>query len=62
MADKRKEKERGKYKHLIEYLENKKSFLGEVKSTFHDFYELSFGEKRKMADTRFKLLIFRLIH
>ena len=29
----------------LEYLENEKSFLDEIKNIFHSFEELSFGEK-----------------
>ena len=31
----------------LEYLEKEKSFLDEIKSIFHSFEELSFGEKEK---------------
>ena len=32
----------------VEYLENEKSFLNEIKSIFHIFEGLSFGEKIKI--------------
>ena len=45
----------GKKSQKFEYLENKKSFLDEIKNIFH---RLSFGEKikigQKIADTSFK--------
>ena len=31
-------------------LQNKKSFLDEIKSIFHNFQGLSFSQKRKIAD------------
>ena len=33
----------------FEYLENEKSFLDEIKTSFIDFEGLSFGEKRKFV-------------
>ena len=44
MADKEKKRGRQEYK-KIEYLENKKSFLDEIKNIFIVFEGLSFGEK-----------------
>ena len=58
MADREKKRGRWKWK-KIEYLENKKSFLDEIKTFFIAFEGLSFDEKKKIiwekiADTSFK--------
>ena len=48
----------GKKLQKCEYLENEKSFLGEIKNIFHSFFEgLSFGEKIKklIKNSRHKL-------
>ena len=44
MADRRKKEAKTEVQKL-EYLENEKSFLDEIKNIFHSFEELSFGEK-----------------
>ena len=44
MADRRKKEVKTEIQKL-EYLENEKSFLDEIKNIFHSFEELSFGEK-----------------
>ena len=49
----------GKKLQKFEYLENKKSFLDDIKTFFIVFEGLSFGEKKKkkkskIADTSFK--------
>ena len=46
----------GKKLPKFEYLGNEKSFLDEIKSIFHSFEGLSFGEKTKIVETRFKNL------
>ena len=49
MADREKNRVRRKYK-KIEYLENEKSFLDEIKNIFHSFWRsISFGEKYKFV-------------
>ena len=35
---------------------NRKSFLDEIKSMFHSFLRLSFGEKKEIAHTSFKMV------
>ena len=58
MADRRK-KERKREIPKFEYLQNKKSFLGEIKSSyFIIFHGLSFDEKKETADTSFDVLIW----
>ena len=42
----------------MEYFENEKSFLYDIKSIFHNFQGLSFDEIRKMADTSWSKKIF----
>ena len=42
--------------HKTEYLENKKSFLDEIKNICHSFKGLSLGEKKKLLkNSRYKL-------
>ena len=55
MVDRRK-KERKREIPKFEYLQNKKSFLGEIKSSyFIIFHGLSFDEKKETADTSFNV-------
>ena len=39
----------------FEYLENKKGFLDETKSIYHNYLGYHLLNKRKIADTSFKL-------
>ena len=44
---------KGEKNFKIEYLKNQKSALGEIKTTFYIFWEISIGEMQKKGDTSF---------